>query len=357
MTKERYVELDLAKGAGILLVITGHIQYISEGFRNFIVAFHIPLFFIIAGMLIHIQEEDKKSLAKTVMKKTRSILQPYFIFSLIFIIAQYIAYRIGSSITWELVKQNIYLTVILFGMSVLWFLGALFVGEMAFLVVVKSCKKKLTPVILVIWAVLSCLANRYLQYDSGIYGEKPYLAYFCMMVIRIGIIAFFIGFGFYFWEIRQKIKIAPWAAFPAGVICLAATVWISRVNGGTDLHYLVFHNEGLYFAGALLGSMGVVAIAYGLKELMKYPVLKQLLKVLEFYGKNSLIVMMTHVDTYLMYVSTILVMHFNQNILDYNGNVKFCTELFLLVTVAEGVVILIINRWFPWMIGKKRGGK
>ena len=143
MTKERYVELDLAKGVGILFVIMGHIQYISDNFRNFIVAFHIPLFFIIAGMLICIHEEDKKSLAKTVMKKGRSILQPYFIFSLIFIIAQYEAYRIGSSITLELVKQNIYLTLIFYGMSVIWFLGALFAGEMAFLVVIKSFKKKM----------------------------------------------------------------------------------------------------------------------------------------------------------------------------------------------------------------------
>lgn len=358
MTKERYVELDLAKGAGILLVITGHIQYISENFRNFIVAFHIPLFFIIAGMLIRIQEEDKKSLAKTVIKKTRSILQPYFIFSLIFIIAQYIAYRIGSSMTLELVKENIYLTVIFFGMSVLWFLGALFAGEMAFLIVIKSCKRKWTPFVLVLWAVLSCAANRYLQYYSGVYGERPYLMYFCMMIIRIGIVAFFIGFGFYFWKIWQKMKVAPfWSFLEGGVLCLAATGWISRVNGGTDLHYLIFHHETLYFAGAILGSTGVVGIAYGIKGLMKYPVLKQLLKVLEFYGKNSLIVMMTHVDTYLMYASTILVMHFNQDISDYNGNAAFCAELFLLVTAAEGIVILIVNRWFPWMIGKKRGGK
>lgn len=357
MTKERYVELDLAKGVGILLVITGHIQYISENFRNFIVAFHIPLFFIIAGMLIHIQQEDKKSLAKTVMKKIRSILQPYFIFSLIFIIAQYIAYRIGSSITLELVKQNIYLTVIFFGMSVLWFLAALFVGEIAFLVVIKSCKKKLTPFILVVWAVLSCLANRRFLLEGGIYGENPYLMYFYMTIIRIGMIAFFIGFGFYFWELRQKIKIAHSVSLAAGVLCLAATIWISRINGGTDLHYLVLQNEVFYFAGAILGSVGVVAIAYGVKGWMKYPVCRQLLKALEFYGKNSLIVMMTHVDTYLMYVSTILVMHFNRDISDYNGNVKFCLELFLLVTAAEGIVILIINRWFPWMIGKKRGDK
>ncbi len=356
MTKERYVELDLAKGVGILFVIMGHIQYISDNFRNFIVAFHIPLFFIIAGMLICIHEEDKKSLAKTVMKKGRSILQPYFIFSLIFIIAQYEAYRIGSSITLELVKQNIYLTLIFYGMSVIWFLGALFAGEMAFLVVIKSFKKKWTPPVLVLWMVISCIANRALQYYKGVYGNfscMNYLAYFLQMIIRIGIITFFVGLGFYFWIFRQKVKISTPAAGLFGVAALLVTVFISRLNGGVDLHYMVFHNELLYFCGTITGSIGVLGICYGLKDFIKFP----LLRILEFYGKNSLIVMLTHVDTYLMYASTIVVMHFNKDILDYQGNIRFCTELFLLVAAAEGVIIFVINRYFPWMVGKRRRRK
>lgn len=356
MAKERYVELDLAKGVGILFVITGHIQYISENFRNFIVAFHIPLFFIIAGMLICIHEEDKKSLAKTVMKKGRSILQPYFIFSLIFIIAQYEAYRIGSSITPELIKQNIYLTLIFYGMSVIWFLGALFAGEMAFLVVIKCFRKKWTPPVLVLWMIVSCIANRALQYYRGIYEHLPYmnyLAYFLQMVIRIGIIAFFVGLGFYFWMFRQKAKISSLAAGLLGMAALLITVFISRLNGGVDLHYMVFHNEFLYFCGTITGSIGVLGICYAVKDFIKFP----LLRILEFYGKNSLIVMLTHVDTYLMYASTIVVMHYNKDILDYQGNIRFCTELFLLVTAAEAVVIFVVNRYFPWMVGKKRRRK
>lgn len=356
MAEKRYVELDTAKGAGILFVILGHIQYISEDFRNFIVAFHIPLFFIIAGMLIYIHGEDKKSLAITVMKKGRSILQPYFIFSFIFITAQYVAYLIGSSITLELIKQNIYLTVIFHGMSVIWFLGALFAGEMAFLAVVKVFSLKRAPLILVLWMVISCIANRVLQYFGGIYGNllyMNYLGYFLQMVIRIGIIAFFVGVGFYLWMWRQKIEFSSLVEGIAGIICLFATVFISRLNGGVDLHFMVFHNEFLYFCGAILGSIGILGICCGLRNFIKFP----LLKILEFYGKNSLIVMLTHVDTYLMYASTIIVMHYNKDILDYQGNFKFCTELFLLVLAAEAVIIFVINRYFPWMVGKGRRRK
>jgi fucose 4-O-acetylase-like acetyltransferase len=359
MEKKRYAELDIAKGIGILLVIVGHIQYIHLDFRNFIVAFHIPLFFIISGMLICIQQEEQKSFVRTFQKKCKSILQPYFIFSVIFIGIQFFLYRLGFSVTLDMIKENIYLTVIFYGMSVLWFLGALFAGELAFLAVIKSCKKKWTAIVLILWLIISCIANRILQnyctrYE--IYADHSYRyypVYFFQMIIRTGIITFFIGIGFYLWEWKKKIQIIPWLTGIVGILCIAATVFISRKNGGVDLHYLVFHQEGWYFSGAILGSIGVLAVSYAVKEFAEFP----LFKVLIFYGKNSLIVMMTHVDTYLMYVATILVMHFNPWITDYYGNVYFCIELFLLVALVEVIVVLIINRYMPWLIGKKREGE
>jgi len=356
MAKERYVELDIAKGIGSLLVIMGHIQYISTDLRGFIVAFHIPLFFIIAGMLIHINHEDEKRLRETAKKKGKSILQPYIIFSILFLLIQFVLYKSGKFITLEMIRQNIYLTVIFYGMSVLWFLASLFAGEMLFLLAVKSCKKKWTFLILLVWVFISCFANRYLQNYSAFYGDRTlvlYLSFLGQMILRIGIAAFFIGIGFYLWMLKEKIKITGWAAGLVGILCLGLTIVISRINGVTDLHYLIFHNEILYFMGAVLGSLGVIGISYSVKEFVRFPVFR----LLQFYGKNSLIVMLTHVDTYLMYVSTIVVMHFNKDILEYNGNIRFCTELFLLVTIAEGIGIIMINRWFPWMIGKNSGRK
>lgn len=354
MAKERYVELDIAKGIGSLLVIMGHIQYISTDFREFIVAFHIPLFFIIAGILIHINHEDDKRLWETAKKKGRSILQPYVIFSVLFLMIQLVLYKAGKFITWEMIRQNIYLTVIFYGMSVLWFLAALFAGEMAFLGLIKCCKKKWTFLVLLAWVFIACFANRYLQNYSAVYEDRTfviYLSFLGQMILRIGIVAFFIGIGFYLWMLKEKITITGWAAGLVGIVCLGLTIVISQINGVTDLHYLIFNHEILYFTGAVLGSIGVIGISDSIKGFVTFP----LLRLLQFYGKNSLIIMLTHVDTYLMYMSTIVVMHFNKDILEYHGNVRFCTELFLLVTVAEGIGIIIINRWFPWMIGKKSG--
>lgn len=345
------MEIDLAKGVGILLVILGHIQYISGGFRHFIVSFHIPLFFIIAGMLIRVKRDEKKPLSVNIARKTGSVLRPYLIFSVIFIIAQTVAWKLGGTITADMIKENIFLTVILYGMSVLWFLGALFVGESVFFLLFKIMKRKLVPFVVCAGLVVSCLLNRLLQYYCAWHSCDAlisYIRYFCQDFIRIGMIVFFIAVGFYAWRLYEKMHVHPVKALLAGTALIAVTVYISIINGGVDLHFLVLNNEFLYFTGAICGSLGVIFLCMAMLPIAHLAPFK----VLAFYGKNSLIVMMTHVDTYLMYMSTIFVMHFFPKDVVYDGNFLFCLAIFALVSASEVIIIFFIRRYIPWVIGR-----
>ena len=67
--------IDIAKGIGIILVIIGHVS-INANINDFIYSFHMPLFFIISGFLY----KPKKNFVKN---KVRSILIPYFVFSIV----------------------------------------------------------------------------------------------------------------------------------------------------------------------------------------------------------------------------------------------------------------------------------
>ena len=347
---KRYAEIDMAKGIGILLVILGHIQYIGGGLRNFIVSFHIPLFFIVAGMLIRINQDEKKPLSVNVVKKCRSVLKPYLIFSAAFILAQTVAWKLGGTITLDLIKENIFLTLILFGMSVIWFLGALFAGELTFFLLFKLIKRKFVPVAVCVMLVISCYLNRQLTWYVYFHREDAhisYLRYFCQDFIRIGMTVFLIAVGFYARKLYEKMHMHPLRSFIAGVVGIAITVYISIINGGVDLHFLVLNNEILYFIGAICGSLGVISLCIGL-----LPVAHLLpFKVIGFYGRHSIIVMLTHVDTYLMYLSTIFVMHFFPDDTVYDGNVLFCICIFCLVCTAEAVIIFLINRYIPWIVG------
>lgn len=73
--------IDAARAAGIFLVILGHIQVKTYGFfspGNFISAFHMPLFFFLAG-LTHKSAGIKAAFAKG----ARSLLLPYAVFYLL----------------------------------------------------------------------------------------------------------------------------------------------------------------------------------------------------------------------------------------------------------------------------------
>ena len=51
--RKRIDWLDICKGLAILLVIVGHIYAIPFELRQFIFSFHMPLFMMINGFLIH----------------------------------------------------------------------------------------------------------------------------------------------------------------------------------------------------------------------------------------------------------------------------------------------------------------
>ena len=48
---KRSLALDIAKGIGILLVVLGHCAQVVAPIKQWIYSFHVPLFFLIAGMV------------------------------------------------------------------------------------------------------------------------------------------------------------------------------------------------------------------------------------------------------------------------------------------------------------------
>lgn len=75
---DRQVELDIAKGIGIILVVWAHA---NGPFSNYIVGFHMPFFFFISGMLYKNKGRNFKSY---VSRKCVSLLLPFWWWNLIF---------------------------------------------------------------------------------------------------------------------------------------------------------------------------------------------------------------------------------------------------------------------------------
>ena len=74
--------IDIAKSIGIMLVILGHILPMDSILKKYIYSFHMPLFFILTGIVY--SYKDNESFCKIIEKQIKSILIPFFIFGLIF---------------------------------------------------------------------------------------------------------------------------------------------------------------------------------------------------------------------------------------------------------------------------------
>ena len=70
---KRIDEIDVAKGIGIIMTIIGH--NVFEGYvKTFIYSFHMPLFFVLAGLVM----EKKEGSVKTLICEEGKLIRAYF---------------------------------------------------------------------------------------------------------------------------------------------------------------------------------------------------------------------------------------------------------------------------------------
>lgn len=80
MTQNRLQYIDIAKGMGILLVVLGHVRT-SAPLHDTIYLFHMPLFFLLSGMLFKLEE----GWWLCMRKKFVHLLLPYLFFMAMFV--------------------------------------------------------------------------------------------------------------------------------------------------------------------------------------------------------------------------------------------------------------------------------
>lgn len=351
MERERIHYLDLAKGIGMILVVLGHIGGIGLPLRYFIVSFHMPMFFIISGILFQVTKEETKDIKNIVYKKWKHIMIPYFAFSFFYFVIEILYHLVKGGSDWPTIWHNLYLSVCLHGVSVLWFLPAIFFGEILFLFVRKHVSHIWTIMITVVLTIFMCFANlgeKALFASYGGTGVYSYLHSFVVMFIRCFIAMTFICIGYYIYFVMERLAKKSILCFITGILFMGLTIVISQINGGVDMNYLVFSNVGLFFIAATLGSVGVILLCKSVEKFHHFVPNK----VMEYYGKNSLIIMATHINFYILYAATMVSIRFNDRFVTRAKSYVFCFMVVVLVFAMEVVVIEVINRCFPFILGK-----
>ncbi|MDD2972529.1 MAG: acyltransferase [Lachnospiraceae bacterium] len=345
MTKKRITYLDIAKGVGIIWVVMRHSQMMNDTLYNSLASIIMPLFFVVSGMLMQHIGEERKSMKEITVRKAKSLLIPYVTFSISYLLINGVIHLTQPELMsgTQLLKLTIYF-VSFAGISVMWFLPTMFVSELYFLALRKRCSHKMTILICAVLGVIAIVIAP--VYDEQFwFANMPLLmfSFFLAMLTRSVICGIFLCFGYYIKMLmteREKIFLPE---LLLGIVMFGGIMALNVYNGTVDLHYMTFNNPLFYFIGANLGSLGVILICKNIPQL----------KILSFLGVNSLIIMSTHVDWFILAKVQEWSMLINMHVTRAKVYVLWlCITVFMLV--IETALIFIIDQYGYFLLGKKK---
>lgn len=321
MKRVKYI--DQVKGIAILLIVLGHI--IPDSFlKTWIYTFHVPIFFIINGILIAKKEKVSKDI--NVKKCFFNILYPYFTFSVFVLIKDFLKCILIEKKFISEPLVNDFVEFFLFeGYGTLWFLPVMFFAEVLFLKIFKNFNYKTTRYILRMSILLLIIL---------ILNKLSIFKYFTKIFISL----FFLSAGY----LLERFKNLFQKEINIEILLLILLIFIpfSMLNGKVDMHYCIYNNLLLYIMISLINSILIILIFKNLKLSSK---------ALEFFGKNSLIVMITHSVLPVVSVSS-FVKKFFDNLIISNA------LTFIFTLIFEVVIIFLTNKYFKFMFSmhKKR---
>lgn len=329
-TRKRWI--DCVRGIAIALVVLGHFDQGQNPLCKWISSFHVPLFFVLSGTLIAIRGAyEGKPLGQVLLSRAKQLFYPFFTFSLL--VALYYVLR-GRS---DVVARVLRYTVTLEGYNALWFLPAMWMAECMLLVLLRSRIPDGIGTAALILGTSVYAALQYYVIGGACPADEGMLFLILNGLCRAGIGAVMMMAGYQGYRYaqrlvgigRRKAVLAACVSFALGWLC-------GRRNGLCDLHYCVQSNPVLYYLSALLQAGGLMVLC---------ALVVRQCAVLEFLGKNSLLIMATHYPLPLI--------NFGQWLLRKTGTgMRYVDDLIgcAVVLVLEAGIIVLVNHFLPFLL-------
>lgn len=367
--KKRIEYFDVAKGIGVFFVLLGHLQG-PEFFQfspliipmcEWIFSFHMPFFFIISGMLIAYKNETEKEFKDIAKRRFRGIMIPYYWFSFFYmtvVVAAFIKKQILIGTVW----LNLWYVLSTYGMNVLWFLPALFFGELLFIKEIQKLGEKIAAVVFAIQGTIGFIIASLLRKGNYNTTIKEGLHQFATALTRPFIACVFIAIGYFAYKyiinkkdvtktsqntdtnIGKSIQING-KEIGIAIVLLIVGVSFVWVNHGVDFRSMVFKNVFTYFVCSLSTSFGIILLCKNVKPF----------RLLKFWGINSLVFMATHGSETVTYHAMRLAMWANQYLTTARGYICYAI-IVCVILVYVGIMIVLINRFIPFILGKPFNG-
>lgn len=318
MTK-RLTYIDITRAILIAMVVFGHIlnyanpQYdiipytLAQEFMN---SFQMPAFFILSGMLTDGEKWRSRSVGAYFVHKTRTLLVPYLFFECLAILYKHFVLR-SVSLTEGL---RLMLTMRC-NVGADWFLSAMFLACALYYLYIHFPRK-------IAWGVGSTVLLLGLQlFVSAGRGHW-----------RILVFRGILGFVFMLAGNLLKKPLSDfnwWKIGGAFLLTAAASAAFLKFSLDNSFYSGSLRSPLLYLISGICGTYFVMGIAKWIP--WKWPAQ---------IGENALTIMGTH-------QLVLYTIHGRSSLLWVIG-------AFLLIAAVEAVLILVINRFCPALVGKRR---
>ena len=323
--------VDFIRGVAILSIVWGHVVGGDKGieiwnhYNNF---FKIVIFYFLPGWFLY--EKELPELKMFFGKKLNAFGVPYICFSIIIISIDVCLVAMNRSSIMQVIQDG-YRTICLAGIGTLWFLPTLFGAEMIAAYAIKKKKLKCITIIGGAFSVIGVAILNGIRSDTLLFDviTAP------VIVVLKSIIGYlFIVFGMFMHSLIIKQK---WNVYLIAVIVIFSVLVCNLVKI-SDYNHLMIDNIATWLIASVLACISIVLICRNFLYQILEKSVKPIKWVIEFFGKNSLVILCTHYSVVMPYIK---------------GDNSYLN--FILVLIIEVILCIILNtKQLCWIIGKRR---
>ena len=270
---------------------------------------------------------------------------PYISFGIIGITIYAIQFLYGANdISSDTLINSVIYLITLRGFSVFWFLPTLFLAEMLFTWLYKCCKKPVFYIGSALGAIIVLIIYPIFEYDiwNTNYGMMV-LGNICLVIGRALLATGFLLVGYGLMELIVRFKPDRVKCLIIGCVLMIAQAFVSTWVKGVNINVLSFGNGWFFFLSAVIGSTGVILLCKA----------ADCKKILPYVGKQSLIIMATHMDFGVLFVSSYLSYKLVA-IIPVAKELALYGMMVVFIILMEALLIWIFNKYLYRLLGRTK---
>lgn len=272
MANTRLKYIDISKGIAILALLLSH-STPGEEVSTFIFGFHMPIFFIIGGILLSHKEQKSAitvfHIGYLLKHRCSNLLVPYLFFcTLLTLFYGSMSYISGNGFS---IADNLWKTFTFQGIDSLWFIPFYFFAEILCHIILIPKRNTIALICMLLLGSI-CMAK---PFESA----PIFVNYLAKIIVCA---AFFIS-GYFIAKFNVIRKIGTIMSILILIIGSAITMW----SGFSAIGSMQFPHGALYLISALLMSTGLMVLIQQMAD-------NKCTKMLCIFGRYSIVVLCTN---------------------------------------------------------------